>query len=256
VVVIEIPATLWGQAMDESHSGIGRRTLLAGAAAATLVVTIDQFTAKPAMAAYANGQLPASALTWVTGSSGAVPLEKACATAWMSMTDACRRALGLSMVVTSPDGGYRDLEMQQALVDDPQGPVPVASVGRSSHGLGNAIDIWVRDMDWMRANAETFGFTQTWSSEPWHWQWHGMAADAEYEGEISPDKKEEDEMATFIASNAAGTWFVTNGLTKRPLAPGENQLLVDLGLVKWPDGSVGNVKIISQASLDRIPNEV
>ena len=105
-----------------------RRTLLAGAVAATAAVAFDQFAARPAMALYPNGQFPASALTWVSGSSGTVPLEKACASAWLSMVGACRQALGLTMVVTSPDGGYRDLATQQALIDDPQGPVPIASL--------------------------------------------------------------------------------------------------------------------------------
>ncbi|MFT4284035.1 MAG: CHAP domain-containing protein [Protaetiibacter sp.] len=62
-----------------------------------------------------------------------------------------------------------------------------------------------------------------------------------------------DEVLTFITKDSSSAWYVTNGLVKRILAPGENQLLVDLGLVKWPDGIAGNVKVIGQTALDRIP---
>ncbi|WP_074259335.1 FG-GAP-like repeat-containing protein [Agromyces cerinus] len=203
--------------MQETQGGIGRRTLLAGAIAVGAAAMIEQLAAPAALADWPNGQLPASALTWVPGSSGSVPLEKACASAWLSMVAACRQDIGLNMVVTSPDGGYRDLAMQQALIDDPQGPVPIAGLGRSSHGWGSAIDIWARDMDWMRANAGRFGFSQTWSSEPWHWQWGGTPAGVDYEGEKSPRVNVSDfsgdGAADVLGVNAAGNlmYYAHNG---------------------------------------------
>lgn len=66
---------------------------------------------------------------------------------------------------------------------------------------------------------------------------------------------EEEPMLTFITDNPAGSWYATDGITKRRLAPGENQFLVDLGLAKWPDGKVGNVKLVSTAQLIGIPDE-
>lgn len=62
-------------------------------------------------------------------------------------------------------------------------------------------------------------------------------------------------MLTFITDNPSGSWYATDGITKRRIAPGENQLLVDLGLAKWPDGRVGNVKLLSPGQLAGIPNE-
>lgn len=91
---------------------------------------------------------------------------------------------------------------------------------------------------------------------------HSRAVDPEpYFARIQPAAVEveliplEEDMATqtFIAAAWNDTWYVTDGLTKRPLAPGENQLLVDLGVVKWPDDKVGNVKLIPREALNRIP---
>lgn len=70
--------------------------------------------------------------------------------------------------------------------------------------------------------------------------------------ELQP--QEEDMMLTFVASAPNGTWYVTDGLTKRPLAPGENQLLVDLGQARYPE-KPGRVQIISAAQLARIPDQ-
>lgn len=69
----------------------------------------------------------------------------------------------------------------------------------------------------------------------------------------TPTPIEEDEpMAVFITSTdddpADQRWFVTDGITKRELAPDENQLLVDLGIVK----SI-QVKNIPAEALERIP---
>jgi hypothetical protein len=60
----------------------------------------------------------------------------------------------------------------------------------------------------------------------------------------------------FVFSEATGdTWFVTDGIHRRPLASGEPQLMVDLGLVTPERDVFGNIrpKWISSASLARIP---
>ncbi|MFD1714582.1 D-alanyl-D-alanine carboxypeptidase family protein [Amnibacterium flavum] len=156
--------------------GWSRRQVLAASAAAFIAATIAA-VAGPAPKAIAstNGQVPANQLTMVPGSSGSVPLDINTAAAWLAMVAACASSTGVTMVVTSPDGGYRDLAMQQNLIDNPEGPVGIAPLGQSSHGWGTAVDIWNRQYPWLVANASTYGFTQTFSNEPWHWQYNGDA---------------------------------------------------------------------------------
>lgn len=57
---------------------------------------------------------------------------------------------------------------------------------------------------------------------------------------------------TFVATSPKGSWWATNGITRRELKPGENQLLIDLGVVK-PVGKPGGVHLIDPAQLARIP---
>ena len=65
--------------------------------------------------------------------------------------------------------------------------------------------------------------------------------------------EEEDVKLRFITANTTSPWYATNGMTKRMLAPGEDQLLVDLGLaIRELDG--GGVKQIGQVAIDRIAN--
>jgi len=175
---------------------VSRRTAIAGTIAAIAAFAfVDQLTSSPALASdWVNGQMPASALTTVPGSSGTQRLERSTAAAWLAMVEACRQATGTTMVVTSPDGGYRDLAMQQNLVDNPQGPVGIAGVGRSSHGFGTAVDIWNRQYGWLTTNAVNYGFTQSWDSEPWHWQFNGAA------GNEATAKKEEEIMEVVFAA--------------------------------------------------------
>ena len=50
----------------------------------------------------------------------------------------------------------------------------VAPPGRSQHQTGKAVDISMgkgsgRVHEWLRQNAAKFGFTQSYSWEPWHW---------------------------------------------------------------------------------------
>lgn len=71
---------------------------------------------------------------------------------------------------------------------------------------------------------------------------------------ISPEEEEEP-MLTFIARDSRSPWYATDGMTKRLLAPGENQLLVDLGVARFADGGPHpGVKLIG-ANLDLIPTQ-
>lgn len=68
----------------------------------------------------------------------------------------------------------------------------------------------------------------------------------------NPPIERKKKMLSFIATDPNGAWYVTDGLTKRPLAPGENQLLVDLGVATY-SGKPGGVNLISPQQFDQIP---
>jgi hypothetical protein len=72
-----------------------------------------------------------------------------------------------------------------------------------------------------------------------------------------PDEEliEEEDMrsyARFITDNPAGAWWVTDGLTRRALASGEAQFLVDIGVATFEEGD-RKVKIVPTEYLSRIP---
>ena len=157
--------------------GLSRRQVLAASAVAFVTASLDTLVG-PVEAALAatNGQVPSSQLTTVPGSAGSVPLEINTASAWLNLVAACRASTGVTMVVTSPYGGYRDQAAQQYMYDYPQGPVSIARPGTSSHGWGTAVDVYNRQYSWLTTNAPTYGFLQTFESEQWHWQFHGAVA--------------------------------------------------------------------------------
>lgn len=61
-------------------------------------------------------------------------------------------------------------------------------------------------------------------------------------------------MLTFITSSNTTAWYATDGVTKRPLAPGEPQLLVDMGVAKYP-AKPSKVHVLSPVQLARIPDQ-
>jgi hypothetical protein len=65
--------------------------------------------------------------------------------------------------------------------------------------------------------------------------------------------EEEEDMAylRFITDNPNGAWWVTDGLTRRSLAAGEAQFLVDIGTAKFEEP--GKVKVVPTSYLTRIP---
>ena len=66
------------------------------------------------------------------------------------------------------------------------------------------------------------------------------------------EKEEQNMQLRFITRDTTSPWYVTDGITKRALAPGENQFLVDLGLATY---EVGNRPKIVGPSIDLIPTE-
>ena len=130
----------------------------------------------------ANGQLPKSALSKVsgfTGGPGVGPiggyLRKAAAVAWEAM----QRAFGGGLSLTE---GYRDLANQQmryAAYRAGRGNL-AATPGTSVHGYGLAADVGGGSQAWMRANGPRFGWYPTGLSfaqrEPWHFEYKGGKA--------------------------------------------------------------------------------
>ncbi|WP_181435912.1 phage tail tape measure protein [Curtobacterium sp. MCSS17_006] len=130
----------------------------------------------------ANGQLPKSALSKVsgfTGGPGVGPiggyLRKAAAVAWEAM----QRSFGGGLSLTE---GYRDLANQQmrySAYRAGRGNL-AATPGTSVHGYGLAADVGGGSQAWMRANGPRFGWYPTGLSfaqrEPWHFEYKGGKA--------------------------------------------------------------------------------
>lgn len=128
---------------------------------------------------YANGQLPASVLCTLPGSSGQ-SLRADAAASFAGLASAYRETFGSSICVTD---GYRTLGEQQVLRRAK--PSLSARPGTSEHGLGLAVDLACGiesyrspQHAWLRANAERFGwYLPTWARqggskpEPWHWEY-------------------------------------------------------------------------------------
>jgi hypothetical protein len=116
-----------------------------------------------------NGQLTPDELTTVQGS---IRLSKSTAAAWGALVNACAKATGVVLTITSPYGGYRDLAQQRAIKSDPTVTAPTASPGGSSHGYGKAVDIynWKSADEWLTANASKYGFKRTIPGEKWHFE--------------------------------------------------------------------------------------
>lgn len=144
-----------------------------------------------------NGRLSADQLTLVGDS---IYLSNRAAKAWSLMVTACAKDTGHTMTITPPDGGYRDLAMQQYLIDHPEGPVPIAPLGYSTHGMGDAVDIhrvWLV-YGWLRGNAHRFGFHQQFASEAWHWKHDGSEPAGNDVTPIDEQIEEEETMTTYM----------------------------------------------------------
>lgn len=135
--------------------------------------------AKPAGRFSANGQLPASALCRLPGSSDR-KLRADAAVSFAAMSADYQRAMGSPLCLTD---GYRTLTQQQALAR--KKPSLTARPGTSEHGWGLATDLACgaesfrsRQHAWLRANAVNYGWElPTWARrggsrpEPWHWEY-------------------------------------------------------------------------------------
>lgn len=119
-------------------------------------------------AAYANGRVPAAALTPI--GRGDHRLAAPAAAAFQRLEQAALRD-GVTIGVTDSYRSYDaqvDVAARKGLYS--RGGL-AAEPGTSSHGYGLAVDL---DLDapaqaWMRANAGRFGFVEDTPREPWHW---------------------------------------------------------------------------------------
>jgi hypothetical protein len=119
------------------------------------------------LSAYANGQIPSSALSPIgDGEYLAAPAARA--------FTALRAAAARDGVTMGVNDAYRSLEDQERLAAQlglySQGGL-AARPGTSTHGLGVSLDL---DLDgaaqrWMQANAGAYGFVADVGGESWHW---------------------------------------------------------------------------------------
>lgn len=120
---------------------------------------------------WANGRIPASALTPIGGGHR---LAAPAAAAFAELA-AAARADGVSFSVND---SYRSYEQQVEMVRRKglysEGGL-AARPGTSQHGLGMAVDLELngKAQAWMRANGARFGFVEDVPREPWHWTFKG-----------------------------------------------------------------------------------
>jgi len=151
----------------------------AAAANATGVATdptLGAMDPPPEMVAYGNGRLPRELLTPI--GIGQHRLWAPAAQQFISMRTAAAQQ-GVSISVTD---SYRSYDSQVELAARKglsQNGGLAAVPGTSEHGWGLAVDMDVNGagMNWLKANGATYGWVQPSTREPWHWEFHGLAAD-------------------------------------------------------------------------------
>ena len=124
----------------------------------------------PSLAAFGNGNVPATALTPIRQSGHR--LYAPAAAAWDGLVTAAA-ADGVSIRITD---SYRSYDQQVDLVNRKglysEGGLG-ARPGTSNHGWGLAVDADVNDartLDWIRTNGPRFGYVEAVPREPWHWE--------------------------------------------------------------------------------------
>lgn len=120
-----------------------------------------------------NGQLRDDELEVV---QAPVRLARVTARAWRALVADVRAETGITITITTPRGGYRDLAMQKAAAGTGNHQY---KPGTSVHGHGTCVDIWnwaavgTKRLDTVAAR---HGFRRTIESEPWHYQHDGKTA--------------------------------------------------------------------------------
>jgi len=127
----------------------------------------------PQDAGYANGRLPTDTLTRI--GIGGHRLWGQAAVTWMQMM-ADAAAQGVSLFITDSYRTY-DQQVQLAATKGLHSQGGLAAVpGTSKHGWGLAVDADTPTINWLRANGARYGWRNTVSNEPWHWEYTGYTA--------------------------------------------------------------------------------
>ena len=174
----------------DDHRSARRRALVCGAlvivaallAAAWFVVPVvtrsgssaqAQQTGTPGAAGHEvrNGEIPAADLVEI---GDGFFLVAPAARAFRDMTAALARD-GHTFTVNS---AYRSRADQERMVEKYgllEDGGRAAPVGDSEHGLGTAVDMTMDygTVDWLRKHASDYGFAETITEEPWHWDYVG-----------------------------------------------------------------------------------
>ncbi|NYI59544.1 M15 family metallopeptidase [Cellulomonas soli] len=124
------------------------------------------------LAAYGNGQIPASALAQV-GTTGHRLWAPAAEKLTQLISDAA--ADGVTVGITD---SYRSYDAQVDLAERKglyKNGGLAAVPGTSDHGWGMAVDLSLDDKAqvWMREHGDEYGFVEDTPREPWHWGYHG-----------------------------------------------------------------------------------
>jgi LAS superfamily LD-carboxypeptidase LdcB len=138
--------------------------------------TLGAMDPPPEMVAYGNGRLPRELLTPI--GIGQHRLWAPAAQQFVAMRTSAAQQ-GVSISVTD---SYRNYDSQVELAARKglsQNGGLAAVPGTSEHGWGLAVDMDVNGagMAWLKANGGTYGWVQPTTREPWHWEFHGLAAD-------------------------------------------------------------------------------
>lgn len=110
----------------------------------------------------------------LTAIGGGLFLERDAAKAFLSMQSAAEDD-GVSLNPTGPRSAFRTPEDQASLVAEE--PTLAAPVGHSDHQSGLCVDLETATgtndaYDWLVSNASDYGFSNTVSREPWHWEYN------------------------------------------------------------------------------------
>jgi D-alanyl-D-alanine carboxypeptidase len=108
------------------------------------------------------------------------PVERETANHYVALQSAAARA-GVAVRISS---GFRTMAEQEYFYGcyincNCNNCNLAARPGYSNHQSGRALDLNTSAagvLNWLNANAGTFGFARTVSSEPWHWEWVGGGA--------------------------------------------------------------------------------
>jgi D-alanyl-D-alanine carboxypeptidase len=154
-----------------SLSSLMSSTSASGVTSATTTKTAGSYgpiTLPTAILGMKNGQLPADSLESI--GQGEHRLERSAAVAFRRMETAAAND-GVTLTVSDSYRSLADQQQTAANVGLYRDGGLAAVPGTSTHGWGLSIDVDTdaRTQQWLRANANRFGFANDVAREPWHY---------------------------------------------------------------------------------------